>query len=104
MASEQGITHFQYRYMRADPNNCLVQAAEIYILTINRLNGEVLSDPAMKAVCLHELGHALGISGHSPYSNDIMYPTLNFDQVLTNLTERDTATIKRLYQGYEHPH
>lgn len=51
----------------------------------------------MKRVCLHEVGHVLGIAGHSPYVDDTMY----FSEVGTKdvaLTQRDINTIRRIYQ------
>jgi len=51
----------------------------------------------IKLCCLHEVGHALGMHGHSPNSHDVMFPcvTLNGNTVLS---ERDKATIRRIYQ------
>jgi hypothetical protein len=47
----------------------------------------------ISAVMLHELGHALGLWGHSPDPADIMYPTTSS----LDLTQRDIRTIRRLY-------
>ncbi len=51
------------------------------------------------ATALHELGHALGIRGHSNNKNDIMYSTTNVNPKNTNvkLSERDINTITLLY-------
>jgi tetratricopeptide (TPR) repeat protein len=46
------------------------------------------------SLCLHEIGHALGLDGHSPNGQDIMYwkaPGLQ-------LSARDTATLAKLYR------
>lgn len=71
-----------------------IVSAKITILT-NR-SGAPLSDDDMKKVCLHEVGHALGINGHSNNNSDVMFfsesPT-----ILPSLTPRDKATICRLY-------
>lgn len=46
--------------------------------------------------CLHEVGHALGMHGHSPNMHDIMFPgALRNGQ--NKLSERDKATIRRIY-------
>ena len=101
---EQGVTRSKFLFPKKAPRNCMVQSADIFILTVYRSNQEPLSDVAIRAVCLHELGHALGISGHSPNHGDMMYPAFSPYDIPLSLTDRDVATIKRLYQGYLHPH
>lgn len=48
------------------------------------------------ATVRHELGHALGIWGHSPLESDVMY----FSQVRTPppISPRDINTLRRIYQ------
>ncbi len=50
----------------------------------------------IQAAARHELGHALGIWGHSPVASDALY----FSQVsdLVTISGRDINTLKRVYQ------
>jgi predicted Zn-dependent protease len=54
------------------------------------------ADVYLLAAARHELGHALGIWGHSPVETDVMY----FSQVREPLpiSERDVNTLKRVYE------
>ena len=51
----------------------------------------------IKQIAIHQLGHAIGIYGHSPNPNDIMYS--NF--TTTELSQRDISTIKEIYKNKE---
>lgn len=56
-----------------------------------------ISGEEMYKVALHELGHAIGISGHSDNPEDIMYQTLS--QTGDTLSQRDRVTVKMLYSN-----
>lgn len=71
------------------------------------------SKDEMRAIVLHELGHALGIAGHSPSKGDIMYwrvqesnrrvqvpgmiYPLSFKSLVSKPSQRDLNTLIRLY-------
>lgn len=55
--------------------------------------GKLLSHEKMLSVCLHELGHAFGLWGHSDVAEDVMSPSTEARAP----TPRDVATLKRLY-------
>lgn len=57
-------------------------------------DGRPLSPERMKAAVAHEIGHALGIEGHSPNPNDLMSVYYGRGLLSTN----DIATINYLYQ------
>lgn len=54
------------------------------------------TDDYIQAAARHELGHAIGIWGHSPLATDALY----FSQVRTPpaISHRDVNTLKRVYQ------
>jgi tetratricopeptide (TPR) repeat protein len=90
--TEQGITKLLFTRTHA------ITHADIKICTVPVYaeSNEVLSDEAMRLVCLHEIGHALGINGHSPNNNDVMFFCERAFPV-TDLSQRDRSTIARLY-------
>jgi len=68
-------------------------------ILLHRCTILVSPDPAsasIKSAARHELGHALGIWGHSPIEKDVMY----FSQVRNppRISSRDINTLKRVYQ------
>ena len=50
--------------------------------------------PKRRAVFLHEIGHSLGLDGHSCYGNDMMF----FQNVVLQMTDRDRRTFKLIYE------
>jgi predicted Zn-dependent protease len=71
-----------------------IDHAHTRILT--RYNGRQLSDGDIAETTLHEIGHALGLEGHSSNPRDIMYYAATKGQ--GGLTARDMNTINRLYR------
>lgn len=55
----------------------------------------ILSQDEVYATAVHEIGHALGIMGHSSNRNDIMYPNTNV--VGIHASARDFNTIREFY-------
>lgn len=49
----------------------------------------------IKQIALHQLGHSIGIIGHSPYPDDIMYENFTVNE----LSQRDINTIKEIYKS-----
>lgn len=97
---EQGLTRF-FLDNRLDQGSGfrLIQRAQVQLLLIRPSSQKPLALDEVKEISLHELGHALGLRGHSENSSDIMYFNQSYRQ-LPALTKRDKATMARLYASY----
>src|SRR5262249_32317709 len=73
------------------------ELATIVVLVKDKPIGPLRNRLLVEKICLHEMGHALGMNGHSPNSRDVMYSSANLDDKPV-LSERDKNTIRKLYQ------
>ena len=86
-AAEAGDTQ-----ILADKNN--IYHAIITILTCRPdIAAERLTLNLMRQVCLHEIGHALGLDGHSDNAQDIMYCATDPNVERAELSRRDLNTL-----------
>ncbi len=97
--SEQGVAHIYGKNI--DGGTLAINRATIRILTVDPAKGAThsISDDAMRKTCLHEIGHVLGLMGHSSNSHDVMFFSES-PAVWPVLSKRDKATVLKLYQGY----
>ena len=65
------------------------------ILVTGRWQDRVADSDTIYRVVLHEMGHALGLGGHSEEPEDIMFGSIN--GLARGLSERDRDTLKELY-------
>lgn len=64
------------------------------------LNPFKLSDGRLQAICLHEVGHALGVTGHSSDPHDVMSTSSCDDfHPITHLTAKDRSMLQQVYSG-----
>lgn len=92
--SAQAITYYAYY----TDTKLLVPGKVSITCAIRDRRGRVLSSELMQAVIAHELGHAMGIAGHSPNTDDLMYAQLQ--PGLITPQERDINTAKSAYYSY----
>ncbi|HEY9714032.1 MAG TPA: tetratricopeptide repeat protein [Chroococcales cyanobacterium] len=95
---EQGVCLTQAR-SRKGADSGFIEHITLRILTVDRESMKPLNQDDMKKTCLHELGHALGLRGHSQNNHDIMFFSVS-PTVWPVLSKRDKTTLLRLYEGY----
>lgn len=82
------------------PNQKFMKRVNIYVLERSPVTNERYPKNKIFSVALHEIGHALGITGHSEEKHDIMYKDDSANaQVYSKLSRRDINTVKKLYNG-----
>ena len=69
--------------------------SEIHILSVDPQTGQEMESAKLFHTIVHEVGHSLGLNGHSPKQNDVMYYSSSSTK---ELTQRDLNTINLLYK------
>lgn len=69
----------------------------ITLLTVPLVEQNPVTDNRMRRTCLHEIGHVLGLAGHTANPDDAMFHTMGVSDTWKDLTQRDANTIVRLY-------
>lgn len=81
------------------PSPTGILRSDITLLSTQAVTHKPLDDNHLKHIALHEIGHALGICGHSPKAEDIMYGIVMPTATVSNLSDRDKKTMVALYTG-----
>ncbi|CAN5405727.1 hypothetical protein BH10CYA1_BH10CYA1_00940 [soil metagenome] len=69
----------------------------IQILTVPLLAGIPVTANRIRLISLHEIGHVLGLTGHTSNPNDAMFYSATIADEWRNLSPRDVNTMARLY-------
>jgi predicted Zn-dependent protease len=72
----------------------VISHANVTLLTKRAVNQGKLSAGEIKTLCLHEVGHALGLMNHSARPDDVMYCTLTS---AANPSAHDFSSLQKLY-------
>lgn len=81
-------TEGTWTYGNTSKTGVLISAVEGCIVDKNHSSNEY------KETCTHEMGHALGWSGHSGNSSDIMYA---YGSSITTLTTNEKNHLSQVY-------
>lgn len=71
----------------------------IQILTVPLMQGMAVTPNRIRTISLHEIGHVLGLTGHTANPNDAMFYSATIADEWRNLSARDANTMTRLYSA-----
>ncbi len=93
--SGDGGTAYTAGLMIPHIRNDEIEYMEVKIATFD-IQGHPQNSDIIYAVAIHELGHSLGLLGHSTNPGDIMFAE---NQHVTTPSKRDLNTVRRLYSA-----
>lgn len=96
MAPDASIGHASFNVQSLDSEDPMRSLRVTIVVNTGEPDNDLSLDnrrEQVSKVALHELGHAIGIWGHSKDPNDIMYT----HPIVSRLSPRDINTVRRLY-------
>ncbi len=84
---ELGQTMPQYN------NEGIIQKSYMQLFTIHPITKKEITEDEIYATFLHEMGHAIGIVGHSQNPNDLMYASAT----RSSYSGQDVSTVRAIY-------
>jgi predicted Zn-dependent protease len=78
-------------------NQSGLSKGEIEILLVAAVSQKPLTEEQMRGIAQHEVGHVLGLAGHSKNQDDIMFFSPHTTNYWRGISLRDLATLVRLY-------
>ncbi len=94
---QEMISSAEGGHAMVSPDDQGILKTHVYLLTIKPEGGAILTDNQARRVDLHEIGHALGIFGHSHSPDDIMFGSMPPGDLECFLSDKDKNTILTLY-------
>jgi tetratricopeptide (TPR) repeat protein len=95
--SEGGEARVQF-----DPVNGIRHSQIVLLTKMPEATDDIVPLSTIKFAAMHEIGHSLGILGHSPNSKDVMFCSVPAAIEEWHVTARDGATLAHIYsQGNE---
>ena len=76
-------------------NDRVLSKSHVQLLSVRPNSNKKVTKKELYRVAMHEIGHSIGIIGHSPNSKDILYAATGVD----DFSLRDINTIKMMYSG-----
>ena len=77
----------------------VLSKGEIEILTVATSLSLPMTENRMRSIALHEVGHVLGLGGHTTNPKDVMFYSASSSDTWRSLTQRDKNTLARLYKN-----
>lgn len=87
----------EYGFTESKALSGALQHASITLLTKNNDQYLPMTDNTIAITCRHEVGHALGIEGHSCDPADVMYFCVSMVDQDLPISQRDKQTLKKVY-------
>ncbi len=78
-------------------NSTGIVHATVMLLTVPLVAALPITDNRLRVICLHEIGHVIGFTGHTRNPDDIMFFSNRISDDWRELSARDKNTLIRLY-------
>ena len=92
---ERGMGTSAYQYFTYDKNGSIQYS--IVELSVMACNGKYWPPEQFYSMALHEIGHGLGLRGHSTNSEDLMYPVGASTLKRATISTADMNTLRAVY-------
>lgn len=98
IAPPSNATTIERGIATAEARNAKITRANVTIFLNPEAGLSCLTDETVRKSLLHEFMHAVGVRSHSTNVQDIMFALVELPTVEAQLSPRDRATLKKLYE------